>query len=170
MSEENLPINPITQTMALRKLGIYCSERFSIEDYHLMQVVNLLKEEVGEEWIKKKYKEKGKNWEKIDLELKKLSKLLYKAKSFYDNIEDKSLRKKYNKDTIGSEILRFFKKTSSKIAIMQPILYELFVLLVKNTSIKKSKIPSDSYKVLEHIGMKKIPLPKKPTPSENSSS
>ena len=165
-----LKISPITQAIVLRKLGIYCSERLGINDLHLLEVVNLLITEVGEDWLKEKYKGKQEDWEEVKEKLKRLRIKLAKAKTFYDSLEDKSFKKKYNSKTIEKAILRYFQKTASKISLLQPTLYELFIIIVQNSDIQRGKIPSDSLKILEHLGMRKMLLPKKPTLGESTDS
>ncbi len=163
-----LKINPLVQTMVLRRLGIYCSERLAINDFELMKCVSLLIEEVGEEWLDEQYKKRNKKWEDIKEDLEILKKKLFKAKTFYDCLADKSFKKLNKQETIESAILTYFKKTASKISLLQPVLYELFVMIIKNSDIQRSKIPSDSFKILEHMGMRKMLMPKKPTSNVNT--
>lgn len=157
-----IKIDTLTQTIVLRRLGIYCSERLAINDFELMKCVNLLIPSVGEEWLIEQYSKKGKKWEDVKEELKRLEKKLLEVKVFYDSLADKSFKKLQNTKTIEWAINQAFKKRVSKISLLQPMLYELFVMIVKNSDIQRSKIPSDSLKILEHLGMRKMLLQKKP--------
>lgn len=169
--KELLKINPLVQTMVLRRLGIYCSERLAINDFELMNCANFLIEEVieefGEEWFEKQYKKRNKKWEDVKEELEKLRKKLFKAKTFYDALADKSFKKLQKPDTIEMAILNYYKKTASRISPIQQTLYGIIVMIVRNSDIQRSKIPSDSFKVLEHLGMRKMLMHKKPSSNLN---
>ena len=166
--DETKQITPLIQALILRKLGIYGSERLSVDNYSLLQAVEILIHELGEEWVKEKYKEMGKDWEETRIKLQRLNKHLTKLKTFYDPIIDKKFSKDI--DEPEKQILKFFRKTASKISILQPTLYELFIFLVKNSNIKRCKIPSEAFKVPEHVGYKKISLQDKPDISSREES
>lgn len=157
-----IKIDSLTQRIVLRRLGIFCTERLAINDFELLKCVNLLIPSVGEEWLEKQYEKKGKKWKDVKEDLRKLEKRLLRAKVFYDSLADKSFKKIHNSNTIEGAINRVFRKNVSKISPLQPTLYELFVMIVKNSEIQRSKIPSDSLKILEHVGMRKMLITKKP--------
>lgn len=161
MEEKLRTISPLINQMSLRNLGIYSSSYLANDIYYLIETINLLLPDIGEDFISKKYKEQGKDWEKTKKNLDKLNKLVIKVKIHYDAIEDKKFSKIAKKDP--ERILqRFFIKTASKIALAQRELYDLFVFLVKLSTIQRQQIPSEAFKILEHIGFKKIDLTKKP--------
>lgn len=154
-------ISPMVSKLIIRNLGIYASERLSVDIYYLMEVVNLLVAEVGEDWLEKKYKEKGKSWSDVNQELIKLNSNMRKMKDFYDAIQDKKFEKKKVSEVQGYFLKNF--KSDKKIALLQPTLHELFILIVKNTNLQRLKIPSEAFKVPEHVGFKKIKLPERTT-------
>jgi len=154
-------VSPLIQQMALRNLGLYCTERLNIDIYYLLETIHLLIPDVGEEFLEERYKEQGKDWDEIKKNLVKLSKLINKSKVFYDPIEDKSFKKIAKKNPVEKVLQKFFIKTSSEIALMQTELYDLFVFLIKNTTLQRNQIPNEAFKVLEHRGFRKIDLTKK---------
>lgn len=148
-------ISPIVSQMVLRKLGMFCSERLSIDLYYLIEAINLIIPDLGEPYIKRKYEEQGKDWEQMKKDLDLINKQLNKAKVFYDALEDKSFKKAEKKDP-EKAIHHFFIKNVSKIAIMQRKLFDLFIFLIKTSSIQRLQIDSESFKVLEHSNFRKI--------------
>lgn len=164
---ELLKISILTQQMVYRLLGMYCSERLGIQDLYLLKAVNLLIPEIEENkkgWLREKYKEKGKDWEEVKEQMKRLRYYLSKAETFYDALADKSFKKTHSPETIEGAILTYFRKRAYRISLLQPTLYELFIIIVKNSDIQIKKIHSEHLKILEQIGMRKMLLPKKPTP------
>ncbi|GAG02594.1 unnamed protein product, partial [marine sediment metagenome] len=160
-----LKISILIQQMVLIELGLYCSERLGIQDLYLLRAVDLLIFEVEEnnkDWLKEKYKEKGKDWEKVKEDIERLRYYLSKAKTFYDGLADKSFKKAHSPETIEGAILSYFKKRAYRISLLQPTLYELFIILVKNSDIQVKKIHSEHLKILEQLGMRKMFLQKKP--------
>lgn len=165
MKQNLKQISPLIMQMATRNLGMYCSSYLANDLYYLLESVNLLIPDIGEDFISEKYKEEGKDWNEIKKKLEKLTKLIIKVKVWYDPIEDKKFQRIAKKDP-ERKIQRFFIKTASKVALMQSELYNLFVFLVKNTSIQRNQIHTDAFKILEHTGFKKLDLTKKPISRE----
>src|SRR3990167_10933930 len=150
MADEKLKtISPIVSKMILRNLGMAVSTYLGLDFYYLLEAVNTLVSDVGEEWLEKKHKEIGKEWKDIKENLNELNKLSTKTKLFYDAIADKKFDK-MDSSKVQSMFNHQFKKNSSKIALSQRELYDLFIFLVKNTTIKNQDIPSDAFKILEH--------------------
>ena len=164
MNEKIKSLSPVISQMSLRKLGLYCSERLSIDQYYLMEAINLLISDVGEDYIEERYNKQGKNWKEIKEKLATLNKLLSKSKTFYDAIKDKKFGKKTS-DADETQLMfeRYFKKTASKISLMQRDLYDLFVFLVKETTLQRQQIPSEAFRILEHLNYRTIGKPH-PTP------
>lgn len=162
--------SPITQ-LILRHFGMYCSERLSVDLYYLMEAINLMISYVGEDYISKKYKEEGKNWDEIKIKVVVLNKLAIETKGWYDLVQDKKFERKSmdsNLSKTQAMIKKYFKKTASKIALMQRDLYDILIFLIKNTSIQRNSIPNEAFKILEHIGFKKIDMVKKPSGQASS--
>ena len=152
--------------MVLRKLGLYCSERLSIDYYYLIEAINLIIPDIGENYIKEKYKAQGKNWDEMKKKLDTINKQVSKAKVFYDALEDKTMKKivKDNQEKNNPEkiIQRFFIKNVSKVALMQGELLGLFIFLTKISTLQRKSINNESFKILEHSGFRKIDLSKRP--------
>ena len=157
-------ISPPVSQMVLYKLGSYCSERLSVDIYYLMESVNLLVSHIGEEKLKKMYQKEGKNWDEIKVKLDQLNKLVTQSKIFYDAIQDKKFERKISDKTITKTqayFRKYFAKTASKISLMQRDLYDLFIFLVKHTTVQQQTIRVEAFKVLEHLGMRKLDTTKK---------
>ena len=132
---------------------MYCSERLSVDVYYMIETVNLLISDLGEKYVKSKYEELEKDWEKTKKDIIVLNKHIAKVKTFYDAIEDKKFAKKEKKEII---LKKFFLKTASKVALLQRELYDCFVTLIKISTLQRQTIPSDAFKILEHTGFRKI--------------
>lgn len=148
-------ILPLNNQMILRKLGIFCGSYMGNDIYFLVEAINLLISDIGEDFIKKKCEEEGKNWNKMRENLEKANKISSNAKIWYDAINDKKFDKK-EVNKVQSMFKKFFIKNVSKISLIQQDLYDLFILLVRNTTIQRNQIPSDAFKIIEHTGFRKI--------------
>lgn len=167
MEEINIP--PLLDQIALTKLGIFCSERLSNDLYSLVEVINLLLPTFNQELLKKGFEETyGKGSFEISMrKLKKMKKLISSSKTFYDAISDKSLVKKSvvlksGMDSIDNLIQKVFRKyfykTASKIELINQEVYNLFVFLIVNCSIKRRQIKAEYFKNLEQKDNRRIPL------------
>lgn len=159
-------ISPLISQITLRNLGMYASERLSVDIYYMLEAIHILIADIGEENLTKMYKEEGKDWKKTKDKLLEISKLIAKVKTFYDPIQNKAFERKDADKMISLTQARFkkyFKKTASKVVLLQPELYEIFVFLIKHTTLQRQQITSESFKILEHIGFRKLAIDKKPT-------
>jgi len=155
-------ILPLTSQTCLAKLGMWCSERLSVENYFLMESLDVLISDVGEDYVKKKCKETGKDWDKTKEVIEKMRKLMPKVKTFYDAISNKTFEKKEDpKNKLQNEIKKYFKKYAIKVSLIQKDIYDLFILLAKNTPLGRQTIRAESFKILEHLTHKKIEYGKK---------
>ena len=163
MSDNIKSVNPITSQLILRNLGMYCSSYLANDIYFLLESINLMISDIGEEFVEKRYKQEGKDWKKVKVKLEELNKLVIRTKTFYDPIIDKKFDKKeINENKTQSMFKKYFVKTGSKIALLQRDMYDIFIFLVKSTTIQRMTIPSEAFKVLEHSGFRKMDLTKKP--------
>lgn len=159
-------VSPAVEQMVLQKLGMFCSERLSVDLYYLMEAVNILIHDVGDKFMKQTYDEQKKDWIKTKENLKKLNKLILNTKTFYDPIVDKKFEKKdVNESKTQSMFRRQFIKNSSKINLLQEDLYEVFMTLVYSTSLQRRTIPNEAFKILEHQSFKKITTTDRTSPS-----
>lgn len=163
MEEKIKTLSVVTNQLVLRNLGLYGGSALGNDIYFLIEAINLLISEVGEEWISEKYKESGKDWEKMKKKLLEINELSTLIKIFYDSIQDKKFeKKKVDENKVQSMFKKYFRTTSMKMALLQRDLYDLFVFLVKNTSIRNASIPPEAFKVIEHIGRSPLDLTKRP--------
>ena len=173
MAEKIKSTTPLISQMVLRNLGMYSSSYLGNDIYFLIEAINLMVSDVGEEFLKEELKKENKDWDEIKKKLDILNKQIMKVKIFYDPIQDKKFEKKsVDKEINKTQAMfkKFFIKTASKISIKQRDLYDLFVFLVKNTTIQRQQIPSEAFKILEHTGFRKIDLSKRPgIPAPSSS-
>lgn len=158
-------ISPLSSQLILRELGLFCSSYMSNDIYFLFNAVNLLISDLGDEYISQKYMENGKDWNEIKEKLARINKLVIKTKTFYDPILDKKFEKKKADDEFNKTQIffkRYFNKNAGKIALIQRDLYDIFIFLVKNSSIQRQTIPNEAFKILEHQNFRKITLDKRP--------
>lgn len=163
MTDKLKSLLPLTTQLVLRKLGMFSSSYMGNDVYFLIESINLLISDIGEDFVEEKYKEQGKDWNKTKENLEKLNKLSANAKVWYDGISSKKFDKK-EVNKVQSMFKKFFLKTASKISLIQRDLYDLFIFLVKETTIQRSQIPNEAFKIIEHIGFRKLDL-KKPLAS-----
>jgi len=164
MPEEKIKtISTVISQLVLRNLGLYASSYLGVDIYFLVEAINLLVSEVGEEWLEKKYKEQGKDWERVNKKLTEINQLATSVKIFYDPIQDKKFDKKGKDETkVQSMFKKYFRTTAMRMALLQRDLYDLFIFLVKNTSIRNATIPPESFRIIEHIGRSPLDLTRKP--------
>jgi len=167
-----LNVSPLLMPIYTRKLGIYCSGYLGNDIYYLKEFVDIFINEIGEnkvvEMLKNDNSENSKrcnligdNWDNFKSKMLKFDILLGKAKGFYDKIENKKFTKVTEKDV--KEFMRLVKK----IPLIKQDLYTIMIFLIKNTTLQRMSIPPDAFKILEHLGMKKMDLTK-PKPFQNS--
>ena len=154
-------INELTSKIILRKLGMFASSYLGNDQYFLMEAINLLISDIGEEYLETEYKKVGKKWSETKEKLASLNKKITKTKLFYDPIIDKKFNNKLtNENKIQSMFKSQFNKYSSKLALIQQELFDIFVFLVNLTTIQRQLIPSEAYKIIEHTGFKTLDLSK----------
>ncbi len=162
MTEKIKSISPLISQIVLRHLGLYSSERLSVDIYSLMEAVNILISDFGEDYLKQEYKKIGKDWGEIKVKLDTINKLVTKTKIFYDPIIDKKFAKETTDvNKVQSMFKKHFIKTASKISLMQREIYDLFIFLIKNCTIQRLSIPSDAFKILEHRKFGRVDLSKR---------
>ena len=152
------PIAPLFNQIVLRVLGNHCGTYLGNDVFYLVRAIYILLSDLGENYVEAEWKKLGRDWTKTKKNLEKLDKRATEVKAFYDSIEDKRGDKK-DKEV---KIKRYYIKTASKIPILLPEAYDLFVFLAKKTPIHRQTIPSDAFKILEHAGRKTLELGKKP--------
>jgi len=159
-------IQPLISQMFLTKVGLFCSERLSIDIVHLNQAIDLLLPTFDLEEAEIEYDKKfGEGSWKIVMKKKgKLVKRLAESKLFYDTLENKSFSKRVSikakslTETIQEILQRFFHKTSSKIAVMQMDIYNLFVFLVSYSQVQRMQVRAEYFKNLEQKDNRSIKL------------
>lgn len=152
--KEKLPnLSTLGQQMVMKKVGVYCTERMSIDLYYFFEAINIIISDRGEDWVDEICKKNGKDWGEIKEKLEKINRLVNITKTFYDPIQDKAFERK-DKDKKLTETQAYFRryifKTTKRISLMQRDIYDIFFLLVNNTSLKIKTIPSGNFNLLEH--------------------
>jgi hypothetical protein len=159
------PLPAMLSQMIRAKLGLFCSERLSIDLYFLCETIDLLLPTFEIKQLEIEYDKNlgaGK-WKEIMKKKKKLDKKIAYAKTFYDAISDKSLVKKNLikvSDSSDDEIQKIFKKffyqSAMRISLIQQDIYMLFVFLLNKSAIRTNTIPSEYFKNLEQSANRKI--------------
>lgn len=158
-SEKIKSVSPIISQMVLRKLGMYCSERMNVDQYYLIEAVNILIAEVGEDFIRERYEKIGRDWDKVKKVLDDITVNVSRVKTFYDPILDKKMSKsstKGNTNKIEQMFLSHFTKWGRKLALVQRELYDIFVFIVDQTTIQRQQIKNEAFKILEHQGYRTL--------------
>lgn len=150
------PISPLISQTSLRICGSFCSTHVGNDVYYLIRAVDMLRADLGEEYVKQEWEKLGRNWERTKKNIVKLNKLATKVKAYYDKIEDKRGDRKMKE----IDTKKYYLKTASKLPALQPELYDLFVFLAKKSPIHRQTIPSDAFKILEHAGRKPLEMGK----------
>lgn len=154
-------VNSVLSQLVLRNLGLYGSSYLGNDIYFLVEAINILISDVGEEWLEKEYTKLGKEWGKTKEILVEINELATKIKVFYDPILDKRFEKKTKDEgQVQAMFKSYFRKTASEMALLQREIYDLFVFLVNNTTLRNATIPNEAWKVLEHRDMRKLDLTK----------
>jgi hypothetical protein len=165
---ETQPLPAMLSQMIRAKLGLFCSERLSIDIYFLNEVIDLLIPTFNIKTLQEEFdKDFGEGkWKYIMLKKKKLDVKLAYAKTFYDAISDKSLVRKNPlvknmstnslEDNIQKTFKKFFNQASLGINLIQPDIYLLFVFLLNKSSIRTNTIPAEYFKNLEQSANRKI--------------
>jgi hypothetical protein len=167
---ENKSIPPLISQMILTKLGLYCSERMSIDLYYLVEAINLILPNSDINVLREKYNSSYATEKKINpfddvlKKLKRINILIVNSKTFYDALSDKSLTRRIgiikspsqNEEDINRIFKKYWHKTSSEICLVNTELYNLFVFLVCNSSIQSQSIKAEYFKNLEQKDNRKI--------------
>lgn len=166
---KEVDIAPQLDQIILTKLGLYCSERLSNDLYYLYEVIELMLPHFNLAEVEKDFDSihgYG-EWEKSYKKFKKTKKLISNSRMFYDSISDKSFLKKSTnlKDGLENQIQKIFKKffyrNVSQISLIEQRIYNIFVFLINNSSIKRRQIKNEYFKNLEQKDNRKITLDKK---------
>ena len=153
--------------MVLRKCGMFASSSLADDLYYLLEAVNLLRKDVGDDILKEHY---GNEWDNVQRKLIRLQILVNGAKIFYDALEDKVFKKSKKEKAIREAFIKYL----SQIPLVQDILFDVFIVLVSKTQLQRRQIPSEAFKVLEHKSFRKIDMsgrlkPKEPDTKEETS-
>ena len=161
-------ISPLVSQIVLRKLGIYCTERLNVDSYSLMESINLLISDFGEDAIRKTYEDKKIDWDSVRYRLNELNVKIVHCKSFYDPISNKKFASVAGKnktvDEIESMLQRNFFRYGKKIALMQKELYDIFVHLINESTMQRQQIKSEAFKIIEHQGYRTLEDKKNKSP------
>lgn len=134
-------------------MGCFVSERLSIDNYYLVEVIYILISEYGEDNLKKDYPD----YIKVMKKLRTMNRYILESKTFYDTISDKNFKSKFKDlDSFQKYLKKQFVKMSSRIAPIQPEIYKLFIFLVKNSDIQFHQIRQEMLKILEYQNNTKI--------------
>lgn len=150
-------LNSIITQIVLRNLGGYASSYLGNDIYFLLEAINLLKSDLGEDNVRKIIESQGKKWDDVKYNLDKINEISTQIKIFYDPIQNKKFEKKdVNEVKVQKMFKRYFRKTAKELSLMSSDIYDIFIILLNNTSISKKTIPNDAFKIIEHTGMRKM--------------
>ena len=159
-------ISPHMKQAILRTLGLAHSTYLGNDLYFYLRAVQMLISDLDENFIADELKKEGKDWIKIKRELKKNERIILKAKSYYDMIEDKTFSKEKKEEENKSQFL----KLASQIKIIDNPIFFMYVFLTEKTNLQSQTIPSEAFKILEHTGFRKLEMIKKPEKTGGESS
>jgi len=168
MEEQNKSLPPLIAQIILTKLGMFCSERLSVDLYYIVEAINLLLPTFDIGLLKKDYNylHGDGEFDKAIKNLKFINILVTQSKSFYDALSDKSLSKRIstikssnkNEEEVNGILKKYWYETSSKLCLLNTSLYNLFVFLIYNSPIKNRTIATEYFKNLEQKDNRKINL------------
>lgn len=158
------PSPPIRQ-LVLRKMGMFGSSYMGNDIYFLIEAMNIMIGEIGEENMKQICEEKGKDWEKIKDRLDRMNEVATEIKMFYDAIEDKKFIKK-DIDETKTQLMfkKHFRENAGRFSLVQRELFSYLIMLLDITEIKHFPIPNEAWKIIEHTGMKTTDLTSRKSP------
>lgn len=133
------------QSLILIKLANYSTERMSNDLYYLMEAVNLMIQDYGEDKLKKEIENWDEKKEKLDL----LNQLLARSKTFYDAISNKKFDK-MKPEKVQNLFKKKYIQYASNIAVLQPELYSIAVYLINHSTIQNQTLRTEYIKVLEY--------------------
>jgi len=153
-------VSPLISQQILRKLGMFVSERLLIDNYYLMDALDLMVNDVGEDWLKEEMSKENLKWDEMKSKLIIMRKRLVRMKFYYDLLKDQTFEKK--KENYSEN--KFFKNVR-KVNEDKEYLYNAVSFIIRNTDLNRMRIPTDAFKILEHHHFKKIDLTKKSSPT-----
>lgn len=145
-NEEVKAISPLIQQQILRMLGSALSTYNGADIYYYVRATYMMISDLEEDYVKEEWEKKGGNWEKTKKNLEKLDKKANYVKAYFDSLEDKKFEKKKKE----LEIKKYYIKGVSKIPLLMPEFFDLFVFLLKKTPLHRQTIPSQAFKIIEH--------------------
>lgn len=145
----NLPLL-FTQRI-LKNIGLMDSTLLGNDLYYCLRIVEMFKNQIGEEKVKKMLKDDGYDWDSIKSEIKKINKIVQEIKPLYDLIEDKTFSKfkTDSKSTEDNTNKKKFIKLASKIPLFDNKIIFMYVWFVKNTNLQNQQVKAQDYKILE---------------------
>jgi hypothetical protein len=147
-------VSPLNAQVILKNLGLYLSQSSNARYVYLTDAILLLWNDLGDEFIKERCKERDIDFIKLQLKLKRIRKLMERCQEYYNALEDKVFRKK----DLDKEIRKYYFQTGSKIALLLPDLFKIYHFLSSNSTICRMQVKSEDLKLLEHQGMRKMQI------------
>jgi hypothetical protein len=128
------PLN-ITIQLVMDNLATSCSGYFPDKIYYLIECINVLMSDIVElqPIIKKKF---GKRYSKMI----RYQRISIAVKTYYDTLDGSAI----TKDDFMTIGFLLYQKAMSNLPLINPIVYEIFFDIIKQTKLKDYSIPSES--------------------------
>lgn len=144
MEKKYKEVQPVIRQLILRKLGMFASSNLGNDVYYFLEAVLLMRKDIGDEVLQKHF---GDKWGEVNKKLTGLSILINRSKVNYERMSAHPKNKDIEKE---------FNHVFSQVPLYQDILYETFIVLLRQSNLQYSKIPSDAFKILERKSFTKI--------------
>lgn len=138
--KKEIKILPSVRRLIHSKLAQFCTESRGSDLYHLMEVVEILRANVGEEPLEEYYKEK---YPQVKAVLHNLNVRLNKIKLYYDSIHS------FDDSTKEKRLKKLFNQDFVKIPLISSTLFKVFNLLIDKTEIRFMSIPNEAFKRMD---------------------
>ena len=138
--EEEIKILPSVRRLIHSKLAQFCTESNGSDLYHMIEVVEILRANVGDQPIEEHYKEK---YPQVKELLHNLNVRLNKIKLYYDSI------KSFDENEKEKKLKKLFSNEFYKIPLISSTLFKVFNLLIDRTEIRFLPIPNEAFKRME---------------------
>lgn len=129
---------PVNKQIIWRKLASFSVNTFGDDVLALIEVINLLKIDIGDDALKKHY---GNKYGEKTKQLIQVECMIRGIKSYYDDLKRK---RKVLEDT-NSQKFKEFRKLMVKVPLFLDVVYEMFFVLIKQTTLINQSIPHEAF-------------------------
>lgn len=140
MNMNDVKLIPLERQFIHAKSGQYITENKLLCRYYLIEMIEELISNIGDDPLREYYKDK---YESVMDYLKKYQKMLFKVKMYYESMSSfDDLKKEVN-------LRKLYNQEIAKIPLFCPTLFTVFRLLIEKTEIRFIPCPNEFIKRME---------------------